>query len=80
MNKHFQLFFNLLAYFLLVSILLKTTHSLEQCEHSPRWRVSGVTFPNQFPTKVKFVALLKASCNFCRTQAIKYLYIYKFSV
>ena len=61
-----------LALIAAILFALNKADCLNQCEHSPRWRLNKVTFPNDFPGQVKFVALLKASCNFCRTQAKKF--------
>lgn len=50
-------------------MLFSVVTSLHTCQRSPRWHLSGTTFPDNFKTRIKFVALLRASCGFCQIQS-----------
>ena len=57
----------------LLLLFCTMTAGLNICQRTSTWRLSGKTFPKDFPARVKFVALLRASCGFCRVQAVKYI-------
>ena len=58
-----------LLLFLIGVLVLHSSDSLKLCKRSPSWRLSGKVFPRDFYGQVKLIALLKASCPFCRQQA-----------
>ena len=55
-------------FLILCFILVKLISSLNICDRTPRWRLSGQRFPADFSGKLKLIALLAASCPFCRKQ------------
>ena len=61
----------LTALFLVACVCLVVDHSvsLRACQKTPSWRLSGRSFPKAFSNHIKLVALLRASCGFCVSQA-----------
>ena len=62
------------CFFLLVVMLsINGSFALNRCIVSHKWTLQNFSFPKDLSNSdVKLVAFLKASCGFCRTQAIRY--------